>query len=68
MTTSNLESLKSKIESLPDEEFFRLRQWFAEKEWERWEGQLQADEAEGRLAFLLDEANQALSQHTVRDL
>jgi hypothetical protein len=65
MTTSNLELLKSKIESLPDKEFFRLSHWFAEKEWERWDRQLEVDEAASKLDVLVAEARSQGSAHNL---
>ena len=52
-----VEQLQIEIEALPKAEFTRLRQWFAEKDWEHWDQQLEADEAEGKLDFLLKEAS-----------
>ena len=52
-----VEQLQMEIEALPEKEFLRLRQWFAEKDWERWDGQLESDVAAGKLDFLLDEAS-----------
>jgi hypothetical protein len=31
--------LQREIEALPEKEFSRLRLWFAEKDWERWDQQ-----------------------------
>jgi hypothetical protein len=63
-----LEQLQEEIETLTDEEFARLRQWFAEKDWERWDQQLEADVAAGKLDFLLDEAVEARRRRTLKEL
>ena len=55
----NIEKLQMEIESLPEEEFSRLRRWFAEKDWERWDQELELDVAAGKLDFLLEEAWEA---------
>lgn len=65
---AKLEHLQSEIESLPAEEFARLRQWFAEKDWQRWDEELELDIAAGKLDFLFDEALEAIAQHKLRDL
>ena len=51
------EQLQREIEALPEKDFLRLRRWFAEKDWERWDRQLESDVAAGKLDFLLDEAS-----------
>lgn len=63
-----IEHLQMEIESLPNEEFSRLRQWFAEKDWERWDQQIEADAAAGRLDFLFDEASAAKREDNLREL
>lgn len=51
-----VEELVIEIEALPEKEYHRLRQWFIEREWRNWEDQLEADDAAGRLDFLVEEA------------
>ena len=41
-----VEQLQMEIEALPQAEFIRLRQWFAEKDWEHWDQQLEEDGAQ----------------------
>jgi hypothetical protein len=64
----NLEQLQMEIEALPEKDFARLRRWFAEKDWEQWERQIEADDAAGQLDFLLGEAAKAKAQKTLREL
>jgi hypothetical protein len=45
-----------------------LRAWFAEKDWLLWDKQLEADVADGKLDFLLEEAMAAKSQGLLQDL
>ncbi|NOK59560.1 MAG: hypothetical protein GFH27_549285n84 [Chloroflexi bacterium AL-W] len=66
MTT--VEQLQIEIEALPEQDFLRLRHWFAEKDWERWDEQLENDVATGKLDFLLDEAATSKAKNTLRDL
>ena len=60
-----VEQLQQAIEVLSEEDFIQLRQWFAEKDWERWDRQLESDVAAGKLDFLLNEALQAEHQDNV---
>ena len=53
---AQVELIQAKIESLSQEEYARLRRWFAEKDWERWDKQIAKDPASGKLDFLIDEA------------
>jgi len=63
-----IEQLQKEIEALPQKEFIRLRNWFAEKDWEQWDKQIEADIAAGKLDFLLKEARSAKTQGKLRDL
>ncbi len=63
-----VEQLQVEIEALPERDFLRLRRWFAEKDWERWNKQLESDVAEGKLDFLLAEALSAKTQGNLREL
>ncbi len=53
---SNLEQLEAAILSLPSNEFERLRTWFLDLDYERWDEQIEKDLAEGKLEFLAQEA------------
>jgi hypothetical protein len=44
-----VEEILSSIESLPKEEFGRLRDWFYERDWERWDRQIEEDSESGKL-------------------
>ena len=44
------------IENLPQSEYARLRQWFAERDWAGWDKQIEADAEAGKLDFLIKEA------------
>jgi hypothetical protein len=63
-----IEQLKTEIEMLSDEDFEQLRRWFAEKDWQRWDQQLETDIAEGKLDFLLNEATKAKQEGTLQEL
>jgi hypothetical protein len=53
---TDLEQIERQIEHLDDQAFARLRQWFIEYDHARWDRQIEADSAAGKLDFLADEA------------
>jgi hypothetical protein len=63
-----VEQLQVEIEALPESDFARLRQWFIDRDWERWDRQLESDVVAGKLDFLLDEAASAKTQSLLREL
>jgi hypothetical protein len=63
-----IEQLQTEIEMLSEEEFAALRRWFAEKDWERWDRQIESDSVSGKLNFLIDEARTAKQQQTLQEL
>ena len=65
---SQVDHLKAEIEALPEEDFIRLREWFAEKDWQHWDKQLEKDVAAGKLDFLREEARTAKAEGKLRDL
>ena len=52
----NVEEILSSIESLSKEDFARLREWFYERDWERWDKEIESDSRSGKLDFLVKEA------------
>ena len=65
---TQLEQLRTTIEALPEEEFTRLRNWFLEKDWERWDSQIARDSAAGKLDFLIEEARQEKASGKLKNL
>lgn len=65
---SKVEELEKAIEALPEEEFIQLRQWFSEKDWHKWDRQIEEDSKSGKLNFLLQEALEAKSKNKLREL
>lgn len=53
---SNLEQIEKAILSLPSNDFEKLRKWFFDLDYERWDEQLERDIADGRLESLAREA------------
>jgi len=56
MSITRVEEIQVAIESLPYQEYIRLRQWFSQREWEKWDRQIEADSESGKLDFLIEEA------------
>jgi len=54
---SKIDELKAEIESLPREEFAEIFHWLTEKDWERWDKEIEADSEAGELDFLVREAH-----------
>ncbi len=65
---TQVEQIQAEIEALSHEDFVRLREWFAQKDWLLWDQHLEVDIADGKLDFLLEEAMTAKSQGTLQDL
>ena len=63
-----VEQLQVEIEALPEKDFVRVRQWFAQRDWELWDKQLESDMAAGKLDFLLAEASAAKEQGKLQEL
>lgn len=57
---SDVEQIEQQIKGLDDQAFAQLRQWFIEYDHARWDRQIEADSAAGKLDFLADEA---LAEH-----
>ncbi|MEX2494077.1 MAG: hypothetical protein WD425_20245 [Nitrospirales bacterium] len=65
---SKIDELKTEIERLPQEEFTELVLWLSEKDWERWDKEIAADSAAGKLDFLRREALEKKAKGTLKDL
>jgi hypothetical protein len=59
---SRVEDIEAAIERLPLADYHRFVAWFREKEETRWDAQLDADSATGKLDFLFEEAEREASQ------
>jgi hypothetical protein len=60
--------IKKEIEQLPKQEYVNLRQWFAEKDWEAWDKQIEEDSNSGKLDFLAKEALQEKNNDKLKAL
>jgi len=65
---TRLEEIVTAVSNLPEKEYSQFRQWFLERDWERWDRQIEADSASGRLDFLAREAREAKKTGKLRNL
>ena len=67
-TVSKVDELKAEIERLPSKDFAELCRWLAEKDWARWDKEIENDSQAGRLDFLVREAREEKAKGTLKDL
>lgn len=65
---TKVEEIKAAIESLPEEEFIQIRQWFSKKDWQEWDKQIAQDSESGKLDFLIKEAIDEKDKGKLKDL
>lgn len=63
-----IEEIEATIESLSEDEYARLRDWFYERDWEKWDRQIEVDSESGKLDFLIKEALDERSKGNLREL
>jgi len=63
-----LEKIIAEIESLKPEELAQLRKWFSERDWEKWDREIERDSKKGKLDFLVKEAIEEKAKGTLKDL
>lgn len=51
-----VDKIKSVINLLPKDDYVKLRLWFAERDWEKWDRQIAENSQSGKLDFLIKEA------------
>ena len=56
------------IESLPKDDFYRLRDWILERDWEKWDREIEKDSKSGKLDFLIKQALGEKKQGLLEDL
>jgi len=55
----SVEELELAVDSLTREEYSRFRSWFLDRDWEKWDREIEEDADAGRLDFLVREAMEA---------
>ena len=56
---TKVEDIEMAVSALPENEYAQFRRWFLERDWEKWDRQIEADSASGKLDFLTREARDA---------
>ena len=65
---STVEKILCSIESLSEKEYVRLREWFSERDWEKWDKQIEVDSESGKLDFLVKEAHNEKAKGKLKEL
>jgi hypothetical protein len=65
---TKLEELERAVASLSEEEYREFRRWFLERDWEKWDRQIEEDSKAGKLDFLVKEALEAKKRGQLKDL
>ena len=65
---AKIDELKNTIETLSPDDYGKLRQWFSERDWERWDEQLENDSKSGKLNFLIKEMEGEYKKGNLRSI
>ena len=65
---TRVEAIQQEVQRLSADEFSELRDWIVERDWERWDRQIEKDAAEGRLEPLFKRALGAHCQGKSREV
>jgi hypothetical protein len=65
---SKVEEIQAAIKALSENEYSRLRRWFSERDWEKWDNQIEADSESGKVDFLMKEALDEKSKGKLKGL
>ena len=64
---SRVEEIEAAIEGLTPEDYRRIVQWLGAREQRRWDEQMGADSAAGKLDFLFEEAESESAKGLLRE-
>ena len=65
---SKINTIRKAIETLSEEEYVQLRQWFSNRDWKKWDQEIENDSKSGKLDFLIREALDQKRQGKLKDL
>jgi hypothetical protein len=65
---TRVEAIEEEVQKLSRDEFSELRDWILERDWERWDGQIERDAAGGKLEPLFERALEAHRQGKSREV
>ena len=65
---STIPEIQQAILDLAEDDYVRLRHWFSELDWKKWDEQIETDSKDGKLDFLVDQAFDAKAKGNLLDL
>lgn len=65
---TRVEELELAVAALPEKEYDQFRCWFLERDWEKWDREIEADAQAGKLDFLMQEALLGQRENRLREL
>jgi hypothetical protein len=65
---SRINAIRKAIETLSEDEYVELRQWFSQRDWKKWDQEIEKDSKAGKLDFLVREAFDQKRQGKLKDL
>lgn len=65
---SKINALRKAIETLSEEEYTQLGQWFSDRDRKKWDKEIEKDSRSGKLDFLIGEALNEKCQGKLNDL
>lgn len=65
---SKINAVRKAIEALSEQEYTQLRQWFSDRDWKKWNQEIEKDSKSGKLDFLIGEALNEKRQGKLKDL
>ncbi|HTC62048.1 MAG TPA: hypothetical protein VK709_04340 [Candidatus Saccharimonadales bacterium] len=65
---SRIDELKAEIEHLSSHEIAEIYRWLSEKDWERWDKEIESDSQSSKIDFLIREANGEKAKGNLKDL
>jgi hypothetical protein len=63
-----VEDIKQEIEKLSEEEYRQIRDWLLEKDWAKWDKEIERDSEVGKLDFLIEQARKAKREGKLKSL
>ncbi|MBM3434958.1 MAG: hypothetical protein FJY07_01940 [Bacteroidetes bacterium] len=63
-----IEDIQKEINALSKDDFKKLRDWIIEREWGYWDQEIKKDSENGKLDFLIEEAQDAKYKNKLSNL
>ena len=64
----SVDEIKAAIEELQENDYVQLREWFSEKDWQRWDKEIKDDSESGKLDFLIKEVSEEKEKGRLKEL